>query len=207
MKIPQARPLVIFHRLSCALAFLSLIGGPASAQTAPDWTYEVGLRSTIMMSAMPLSRLGGGFADLPSGGKALPHASSLFVLWRLGQHARLGVETLVGNANPDSDTGILFQGVGLTSEYQTGGTWFAAAGIQAGGMIASATQSADRSTVRNGEHYKESGYFAALQIGIGRRFGRYEGRLVGKPVWHFGAEGLDAFDGFYAGVSVARLNR
>jgi hypothetical protein len=190
-----------------ALALVPLlVAGRASAQSAPDWTYEVGLRSTIMLSAMPLSRLGAGFADLPSGGKALPHASSLFVLWRMGQHTRLGIETLVGNADPDSDTGVLFQGVGLTSEYQTAGTWFAAVGAQAGAMIASATQSPDRSTVRTGAHYKESGYFAALQLGVGRRLGRYEGRLVGRPVWHFGAEGLDAFDGVYAGISVARLN-
>ena len=85
------------------------------------------------------------------------------------------------------------------------GTWFAAVGIQAGAIIASATQSPDRGTLRTGVYYKESGYFLAPQVGFGRRVGRFDIRLVGKPVWNFGAEGLDAFDGVYAGISIARV--
>jgi hypothetical protein len=191
-----------------ALALTALaVGGNASAQTTTDWSYEVGLRTTFMATEMALSELGGGFADLPAGGKALPHSSSLFVLWSLGAHTRVGIETLVGNSYPGSDADILFQGTGVTVEYQTTGTWFAAASLQAGGMIASATQSPDDNALSSGVHYKQSGYFLAPQIGFGRRLRRFDIRLVGKPVWHFGGNNIDAFDGFYAGISVARVSR
>ena len=119
---------------------------------------------------------------------------------------RLGVETLVGNSYPGSDTDILFQGTGVTAEYQTAGTWFAAVSLQVGAMIASASQSADTEALRTGVHFKESGYFLAPQVGVGRRVRRFDIRLVAKPVWHFGAEGLEAFDSVYAGISVARIN-
>lgn len=193
-------------RLALTLVTLGF-AGRASAQSTADWGYEVGLRTTFMLSTMPLSELGGGFANLPAGEKALPHSSSLFVLWPLGAHVRLGIETLVGNSYPGSDTDILFQGTGVTAEYQTGGIWFAAIGVQAGGMIASASQSPDTEALRAGVHFKESGYFVAPQVGVGRRLGRFDLRLVAKPVWHFGADGLDAFDSVYAGISVARISR
>lgn len=184
--------------------------GRASAQTTPsDWKYEVGVRTMFVVSGMPLSQLGGGFTDLPAGGKALPHSSSIFVLWSLGAHTRLGIETLVGNSYPESDTQMLFQASGITAEYQTGGTWFAAASVQVGGMIASATQSSGEAQGLDGTgaglHYKESGAFLAPQIGVGRRLGRYDVRFVGKQVWQFGAKGLGAFDSFYTGISVARV--
>lgn len=197
------------HLVALTLAAIPF-GGRASAQSTADWKYEVGLRTTFMLSAMPLSELGGGFADLPAGGKSLPHASSLFVLWPLGTHVRLGIETLVGNSYSESDTEMLFQATGVTAEYQTAGTWFAAASVQVGGMLASATQSSDPGTegdvLRAGAHYKESGYFLAPQIGFGRRLGRFDVRLVGKQVWHFGGKNLGAFDSFYAGISIARIS-
>lgn len=194
------------YRISLTLLAL-LLAGRASAQSTADRKYEVGLRSTFMVSPMSLSELGGGFEDLPAGGKALPHSSSLFVLWALGTHLRVGIETLVGNSYPDGDTEILFQGTGVTAEYQTAGTWFAAVGAQAGGMIASASHSSGTEPLRSGVRFKESGYFFAPQVGVGRRIRRFDVRLVGKSVWHFGAGGLDAFDTFYAGVSVARISR
>ena len=73
-------------------------------------------------------------------------------------------------------------------------------------MIASASQSADTEALRTGVHFKESGYFLAPQVGVGRRVRRFDIRLVAKPVWHFGAEGLEAFDSVYAGISFARIN-
>jgi hypothetical protein len=185
------------------------VGGRAAAQTTSDWKYQVGLRTTLMVSAMPLSELGGGFSDLPAGGKAMPHASSIFILWAVGEHTRLGIETLVGNSYPESGTQMLFQASGVTAEYQTGGTWFAAAGVQVGGMIVSATQSptatVEGDRLGTGSHYKESGAFLAPQVGVGRRVGRYDVRLVGKQIWQFKANGLSAFDAFYTGISVARL--
>ena len=202
------RPSRRMYLVAVTLAALPF-GGRASAQSTPDWKYEIGVRTTFMMSTMPLSELGGGFADLPAGGKALPHSSSIFVLWPLGAHTRVGIETLVGNSYPESATQMLFQGSGLTVEYQTGGTWFAAVGLQAGGMIVSATQSPTASVegdrLGTGEHYKESGAFLAPQIGIGRRMGRYDVRLVGKQIWQFKANGLGSFDAAYAGISVGRL--
>jgi hypothetical protein len=196
------------------LAALALVffGQGVSAQASTDWKYEVGLRSTVMMTVMPLSGLGGGFEDLPAGGKSLPHSSSLFVMWPLGEHLRLGVETLVGNsfAESDTETEILFQASGVTAEYQTAGTWFGAVSVQAGGIIASAQSfdsDADDAVLRTGASYKDSGLFLAPQIGIGRRTGRFDLRLVGKQVWQFGAEGFDAFDSFYAGISVAVIRR
>jgi len=120
---------------------------------------------------------------------------------------RVGIETLVGSSYPGSDTDSLFQGTGITAEYQTTGTWFAAVGVQAGGMVASASQSSEVDALRAGVHYKESGYFLAPQVGVARRLGRFDLRVIAKPVWHFGGEGLDAFDSFYAGISVARISR
>jgi hypothetical protein len=207
MKQPQSfqsKSLQGVVRVALTLAGV-LSAGRASAQTSTDWTYEVGLRTTFMTSEMALSDLGSGFADLPAGGKALPHSSSLFVMFPVGTHVRVGIETLVGNSYPGSDAEILFQGTGIIAEYQTTGTWFAAVGIQAGAMIASASQSTDRGALRAGVHYKESGYFLAPQISLGRRVGRFDLRLVGKPVLNFGAEGLGAFDGVYAGISIARI--
>lgn len=202
------RPSRTMYLVAVTLAALPF-GGRAAAQSTPDWKYQVGVRTTFMASAMPLSELGGGFADLPAGGEALPHSSSIFILWPLGTHARLGIETLVGNSYPESGTQMLFQASGVTAEYQTGGTWFAAASVQAGGMIVSATQSPSASVEGDrlgaGEHYKESGAFLAPQIGIGRRIGRYDVRVVGKHIWQFEAKGLGAFDASYVGVSVARL--
>jgi hypothetical protein len=164
-----------------------------------------------MVSTMPLSELGAGFADLHSGGKALPHSSSIFVMWPRGEHLRIGVETLVGNSYPASDTQILFQAAGVVAEYQTSGRWFAAAGVQGGGMIVSATQSpesdADDVALGNGVHYKESGVFLAPQISIGRQVGHFDVRLVGRQVFQFGATGVDAFDSAYAGISVGLLRR
>lgn len=201
------RPSRRMYLVAATLAALSP-AGRASAQSTSDWKYQVGLRTTFMMSDMSLSQLGGGFADLPAGGKALPHSSSIFILWPLGAHARVGIETLVGNSFPESDTQMLFQASGVTVEYQTGGTWFAAASVQAGGMIASATQASDPDAADafgTGAHYKESGVFLAPQVSLGRRISRYDVRLVGKQVFQFNAEGLDAFDSFYAGVSVGLL--
>ena len=202
---------------SCRMQLLALtlfavpFTGSASAQSTTGWKYEVGLRTTFMLSAMSLSELGGGFADLPAGGKSMPHSSSLFVLWPLGTHTRLGVETLVGNSYPESDTEMLFQATGVTAEYRTAGTWFVAASVQVGGIIASATQSSDPDTEGNarraGEHFKASGYFFAPQASFGRRFNRFDVRAIGKQVWQFGADGLDAFDSFYAGISVAHISR
>jgi len=195
--------------LAAATLVALSFGDPASAQSTSDWKYEIGIRTTFMVSTMPLSELGGGFADLPAGGKALPHSSSIFVLWPLGAHTRLGIETLVGNSYPESDTQMLFQASGITAEYQTSGTWFAAASVQVGGMIVSATESSEATAegdrLSTGLNYKESGAFLAPQIGIGRRVGRYDVRLVGKQIWQFKAKGLGAFDASYAGVSVARL--
>jgi hypothetical protein len=164
-----------------------------------------------MVTAMPLSQLGEGFEDLPAGGKSLPHSSSLFVMWPLGTHMRLGVETLVGNSYADGNTEILFQASGLTAEYHTGGTWSAAVSLQAGGMIASATQSLDANetgaVLRTGAHYKDSGLFLAPQVSFGRRVNRYDVRLIGKQVWQFGEDGFDAFDSFYVGLSAALIRR
>lgn len=193
-----------------AAATLALpFGSPASAQSTADWRYQIGIRTTFMASTMSLSELGGGFSDLPAGGKALPHSSSIFVLWPLGAHTRLGIETLVGNSYPESNTQMLFQASGVTAEYQTGGTWFAAVSVQVGGMIVSATESSEATAegdrLRTGLHYKESGAFLAPQLGIGRRVSRYDVRLVGKQIWQFKAKGLGAFDAAYVGVSVARL--
>jgi hypothetical protein len=201
-----------FGRLLAIAAFVSVpLATPASAQSEGDWRYQVGVRSTFMVTAMPLSELGNGFTDLPAGGKSLPHSSSLFVMWPLGTHVRWGIETLVGNSYPESDTEMLFQAAGVTAEYQTAGTWFVALSAQTGATLVSATQSLDADTLgdplRTGVHYKESGLFFAPQIGVGRRLVRYDVRLVGKQVWQFGADGQGAFDSFYAGISVALIRR
>jgi hypothetical protein len=194
-----------------ALAAFSFARG-ASGQTSTDWKYEVGLRSTVMVTAMPLSGLGDGFEDLPAGGKSLPHASSLFVMWPLGKHLRVGVETLVGNsfAESDTETEILFQASGVTAEYQTAGTWFAAVSVQAGGIIASAQSfdsDADDAALRTGASFKDSGVFVAPQLSLGRRVRAFDIRLVGKQVWQFGSGAFDAFDSFYAGISVGIVRR
>ena len=40
-------------------------------------------------------------------------------------------------------------------------------------------------------------------VGVGRQIRRLDVRLVGKQVWQLGGDGFDAFDSFYAGISVA----
>jgi len=196
------------HLIALTLASLTF-AGDAAAQDTPDWKYQVGLRTTFMVSPMSLSELGGGFTDLAAGGPALPHSSSIFVLWRLGAHTRLGIETLVGNSYPESSTQMLFQGSGVTVEYQTNGKWFAAASLQVGGMIVSATQAGepgqDDGVPDAGAHYKQSGVFVAPHLALGRRVGRFEIRLVGKQVWQPDSKGLSAFNSSYAGISLARL--
>ena len=87
-------------RITCLMAVLTAftLATRASAQSPSDGSYEIGLRSTVMVSTMRLSELGNGFEDLRSGGKALPHSSSIFVMWSRGAHVRLGVETnVLGN--------------------------------------------------------------------------------------------------------------
>ena len=199
------------HPMMTALAMVFFAQG-ASAQSSTDWKYEVGLRSTFMVTSMSLSALGAGFEDLPAGGKSLPHASSLFVMWPLGKHVRVGVETLVGNsfAESDTETEILFQASGLTAEVQTSGIWFAAASVQVGGIIASAQSfdsEADDAVLRTGASYKDSGLFLAPQVSLGRRVDAFDIRLVGKQVRQFGSGSFDAFDSFYAGISVGIVRR
>jgi hypothetical protein len=188
-----------------------LLAGDAPAQSDDSWRYQVGGRSTFMLSTMHLADLGGGFEDLPAGGGPLAHSSSLFILWPRGTHGRLGVETLVGNSYSNGNTDISFQAAGVTGEYQTAGTWFVAMTGQVGGMIASATQSVDPETegepLRAGVHYKGAGFFVAPQFSVGRRFRRYDVRLIGKRVWQFGEEGLEAFNSAYAGISVGLIKR
>jgi hypothetical protein len=189
-----------------------LVPSRALAQSADDWKYQIGGRTTVMATTMHLSQLGTGFRDLPPGGNRLTHASSLFLLWRRGPHFRLGVETLVGNSYGNSDTGVLFQAAGITAEYQTTRSVFVALGAQAGAVIASATQPSngpsDASPVRSGAYYKGSGLFLAPHVAVGRVFGRSEVRLVAKRVRHIpGTVGLDAFDSMYLGLSLGLRRR
>jgi hypothetical protein len=106
---------------------------------------------------------------------------------------------------------MLFQASGVVAEYQTTGTWFLAASLQAGGMIASANQSSDAGAeddpLHTGAHYKNDGWFVAPQLGIGRRVRDYDIRLVVKQVKYLGDDGFNAFDSFYAGISVGLLRR
>lgn len=181
------------------------------AQRANDWTYQIGGRSTFMATTMHLSRLGGGFRDLPPGGKRLAHSSSLFFVMPRGPHLRLGVETLVGNTYGDSDTGIMYQAAGIIAEYQTRGVWFIAFGAQGGAMIANATQprnADDASQVRDGSYYKGNGLFVAPSLGVGRTSARVEFRVLLKPVLHIpGSAGLYAFNSTYLGVSLGFKRR
>jgi hypothetical protein len=177
------------------------------AQEAPSWRYQVGGRTTFMMSAMHLSGLGAPFADLDPGGEALPHASGFFVLWPRGDRVRIGLETLVGNSYDDDDTNMLFQGAGFLAEYQTAGTWFLAAGLHVGGMLVSATQptaSGGSGSVRAGSTYKGSGLFGAPMLSVGRLLGSKELRIVVRRVWHLpGTEHLSAFDTAYLGIGLS----
>lgn len=184
---------------------------PARAQRSDDWTYQIGGRTTFMVTTMHLSRLGDGFGNLPPGGKRLAHSSSLFFLMPRGPHMRLGVETLVGNTYGDSDTGIMYQAAGVIAEYQTRGAWFVALGAQGGAMIANATEprnADDASQVRDGSYYKGNGLFVAPSLAVGRTSQRVELRVLLKPVLHIpGSAGLDAFNSTYIGVSLGFKRR
>ncbi len=187
-----------------------LISSHAQAQSA--WRYQVGARSTAMLSTMKLARLGVPFSDLSAGGSNLTHASSLFLLWPRWRYGSLGIETLVGNSYGSSGSQILFQAVGLSVDYRSRGAWFTALGAQVGGMIASATYAANASgsdgDVQTGSHYKGSGVFLAPGVAIGRETGSFELRGLVRHVVHLpGTPHLNAFDATYAGISVGRKFR
>jgi hypothetical protein len=173
------------------------------------WSYEVGARTTFLVSTLQLSKLGPPFLDLKAGGRALPHSSSLFFVWRRGEHVRYGIETLVGNSYSTSTTSILFQAAGVTAEYHTSGRLFLALGVQGGAVLASATQptgaAADGSDVRAGFHYKGSGLFVAPSLGIGLRLRKYDLAMIAKQTVHVpGTDGLEGFNALYTGVSFGR---
>lgn len=199
-----------FQFLVCA-SFLS-VPHRLIAQSGGDWSYQIGARTTFMATTMELSSLGMGFRDLPPGGSRLAHSSSLFLLWPRGRHLRLGVENLVGNSYGNTDTGIQFQAIGITAEYQTTRLSFAVLGFQGGAMIASATQPGsevgDPARAQAGTHYKGSGLFIAPYIGVGRRFGRRAVSIVAKQVMHLDQSSLlDSFDAAYVGLSLGLERR
>ncbi|MCU0624461.1 MAG: hypothetical protein MUF53_11465 [Gemmatimonadaceae bacterium] len=192
--------------------WLGIAAATSADAQQPDSSdrFVIGARSTLLVGALPLSRLGAPLRDLAAGDDPLPHASSLFFQWRRGPRWRIGLETLVGNSYSEATTSVLFQGAGLSVEYHVGGRTFAVLGAQAGGMIGSATEptsavGSPSSALRSGVHYKGSGLFAAPLLGVGRRFGRYELALIARRAWHgAGTRGMAAFDGTYVGLTLAR---
>lgn len=196
-------PVRLLLVVACALP-----ATPLPAQEA-DWSYVIGGRTTFLATSIQLGDLSPYFDELTPGGKALTHASSLFIMWRRTDHVRAGVETIAGNTYGGVSTRILFQGAGATVEYQTRGDRFLAFGAVAGGMIVSATQdfagTDPDATLHVGHYYQGSGLFLAPSIAVGDVMDDYDVRIMARVVLPVaGSAGITEFGAAWVGFSIGR---
>ena len=194
------------------LVLLSILLTTAPDQAAAqnsERNYVVGIRSALILESMNLSGLDAAFDDLAPDGLEGPHISGFFLLFKVRQHLRVGVETLVANSDQDSSTSMSYQAAGPVVGLTYGDSWFVAGGVHAGGLIVNAVARqgpAPSEGATSGSFYKGSGGFFAPYVDIGRRFGRNEFAVFVKPVMIFGESdrgGLGDFSASFAGVRYA----
>jgi hypothetical protein len=178
------------------------------AAQARDRTYEVGIRSAVILGTMELSKLDPVFEDLGTDGVKGPHMSGFFFLYNVRPHLRIGVETLVSNSDPDTLTSMNYQAAGPVVELSYGASWFVAGGVHFGGLIVNAMAregAAPAEGATAGSFYKGTGAFVAPYLDVGRRFGRAEVGLFVKSVRVFGESDRGGISGFNSWVSGMRV--
>lgn len=189
--------------------FILLVAAPyVNKAVAQNAAYQVGMRSMIINGTMPLSTIDPVFEDLSADGLKGAHASSIFILWSVRPHLRLGLEAVFGNADDRAQTTMDFQGSGLVVEGHWGRRVIIAGGLHVGGLIASAQHTPtpdDKAT--SGTFYKGTAFFVAPHLSVGTSWGRYELRLLTK--WLTIGEvpdyqHMDAFRSTYTGISIAQ---
>lgn len=194
------------------LALVGVLMGTLATQGVAqgrDRTYEVGLRSAVILGTMELSKLDPVFDDLGNDGVVGPHMSGFFFLYKVRPHLRVGVETLVSSSNPDTLTSMNYQAAGPVVELSYGELWFIAGGVHFGGLIVNAMAregAAPADGASTGSFYKGTGGFVAPYVDAGRRFGRVEVGVFVKPVRVFGESdrgGLSGFNSWFSGLRVA----
>jgi hypothetical protein len=194
------------------LALVGVLMGMLAAEGAAqgrDRTYEVGIRSAVILGTMELSKLDPVFDDLGSDGVKGPHMSGFFFMYRVRPHLRIGVETLVSSSDPDTTTTMNYQAAGPVVELSYGDTWYIAGGVHVGGLIVNAMArdgAAPAGGATSGSFYKGTGAFASAYLDMGRRFGSVEIGAFVKPVWVFGESdrgGLSGFNSWFSGLRVA----
>jgi hypothetical protein len=191
------------------LVLLGILAATVSMKAAAqdrDRKYIVGIRSALITGTMELSGLDPNFGDLAPDGATGPHMSGFFFLYRVRPHVRIGVETLVANSDQNALTTMNYQAAGPVVQLTYGDTWFASAGMHAGGLIVNAmsrqgTAPSDGATA--GSFYKGNGLFVAPSFDVGRRFRGSEVGLFVKRVSIVGEKergGISDFSSTFVGL-------
>lgn len=177
----------------------------AAAQNS-DRKYEVGIRSALMVGKMELSGVDPAFDDLEPDGLTGAHISGFFFLYKVRQHMRIGVETLVANSDLNAATTMNYQAAGPVVGLEYGDSWFAGGGVHGGGLLVNAMArqgAAPAEGASSGSFFKGSGAFVAPYVDIGYRVRRYEIGMFVKPVMIFGESdrgGISDFSARFVGV-------
>ncbi len=168
--------------------------------------YHIGGHSALILGEMPLSKIAPGFDDLSAAGLKGAHHSGLYFLQEIKPNVRLGLETLVGNADEKAKTTMNFQGLGATANFVYGRKLFLSGGLHAGGIIVNAQQregAASDNRAQSGTHFKSSGFFLAPFASVGLRVQNKEISLFIKHVSLYARKTqgpLEAFNALYAGL-------
>ncbi|MBI3762877.1 MAG: hypothetical protein HY260_13595 [Chloroflexi bacterium] len=186
----------------------AFVARPSAAQDT-DHRYEVGIRSGLITGSMNLSGLDPAFGDLSPDGPKGAHMSGFYFMYRLRPHVRIGVETLVANADQDARTTMNYQAAGPVVELSYGATWFVSGGVHAGGLIVNAMSRPGPAPLKGattGSYFKGDGYFLSPYVDVGYRFRRAEVGMFIKKVNTFGETergGMSAFGSSFVGLRFA----
>lgn len=191
---------------------IGLLAATASTHAAAqdrDRKYEVGIRSALIMGSMDLSGLDPAFDDLKADGFKGAHMSGFFLMYKVRTHLRLGIETLVSNADQTAVTTMNYQAAGPVVEFSYGSSWFISGGAHAGALIVNAMARpgpAAAEGATSGSYYKGEGLFLAPYVDVGYRFRRSELGLFVKQVNTSGEEergGMSHFGSRFVGLRFA----
>lgn len=194
--------------LSLAVLLMATLPALAASQDR-DRKYVAGIRSALIVGSMDLSGLDPAFDDLEADGTKGAHMSGFFLLYKVRPHLRVGVETLVANADKDARTTMSYQAAGPVVEVTYGDTWFITGGVHAGGLVVNASAREGALPTNGGARgtfFKGDGAFVAPTLDIGRRFGRSEVSLFAKRVNTFGEKdrgGIAEFSSTFVGLRLA----
>jgi hypothetical protein len=189
-----------------SLALLVMGSSMTAAAQEKERRTVVGIRSGLIAGAMDLSTLDPAFAKLESDGPSGPHMSGFYLLVSVRSHVRVGIETLVSNADAHERTTMNYQAAGPVAEVRFGRRWFVSGGVHGGGVIVNAMSRPGSEPARGatvGSYFKGSGGFIAPYADAGRRFRRSEVSVYAKRVNMVGEQdrgGLSGFNATFVGL-------